>query len=57
MTVWRMREKKYRISTSVDVVMVGTFWYSEGILLVDFLKRDATINSERYMQTLKKLIQ
>jgi Transposase. len=37
--------------------MAGIFWYSEGILLVEFLKRGATFNSERYVQILKKLIQ
>jgi hypothetical protein len=33
------------------------FLDSEGKFLVEFLKMDATINSERYVQTLKKLEQ
>jgi len=37
--------------------MAGIIWDSEGILLLEFLKRGATINSEQYVQTLKKLIQ
>jgi hypothetical protein len=30
-------------------------WDREGILLVEFLERGATINSEQFVQTLKKL--
>jgi hypothetical protein len=31
------------------------FWDNERILLVEFLKRGATVHSERDVQTLKKL--
>jgi len=31
------------------------FWDREGVLLVDFLERGSTINSERYFETMKKL--
>jgi hypothetical protein len=34
-----------------------SFGDSEGILLVEFLERGATVDSERYVQTLKKLKQ
>jgi hypothetical protein len=37
--------------------VMKVFWDSEGILLVEFLERGATINSEQYVQTLKKLKQ
>jgi len=37
--------------------MASAFWDSQGILLVEFLERGVTINSERYVQTLKKLKQ
>lgn len=35
--------------------MATVFWDSEGVILVDFLERDTTINSERYCETLRKL--
>ena len=38
-------------------VVVSVLWYSVGTLLVEFVKRGATINSGRYAQTLKKLNQ
>ena len=37
--------------------MAYVFWGSEAILLVQFLDRGATINSEQYVQTLMKLKQ
>jgi hypothetical protein len=37
--------------------MAGIIWDSEEMLLVEFLIRGATVNSERHVQTLKKLIQ
>jgi len=38
-------------------VVASIFWDSEGVLLAECLKRGATVNSERYVQTLKKLKQ
>jgi len=35
--------------------MAGIFWDSEGLLLVEFLEVDTTINSKQYRQTLKKV--
>jgi hypothetical protein len=35
--------------------MVSVFWDSEGKLLVEFMERGATVSSERYVQTVKKL--
>jgi hypothetical protein len=46
-----MRENKFKVQTSAGKVI----WVSEGIFLVEFLKRGATISSERYVQTLKTL--
>jgi hypothetical protein len=40
---------------AVYQVMVSVLWDSEGILLLEFLKRGAMISSEQYMHTLKKL--
>jgi uncharacterized membrane protein len=47
--------KKFKVQNSAGKVMATVFWDSEGILLVQFLKTGATINSERYVQMLKKL--
>jgi hypothetical protein len=35
--------------------MASGFWVSEGIFLVEFAKRGATISSERNVELLKKL--
>jgi hypothetical protein len=37
--------------------MASVFWDSDGTLLVEFLERSATVNSERYVEALKKLKQ
>jgi hypothetical protein len=52
---WRIREKKWKVQTAICQVMASVLWDSEGILLVELLKRSATISSEQYVQTLKKL--
>ena len=49
-----MREDKFKVQISVGKVMSSVFWDNEEILLGEFLKRCATVNSERYVQTLKK---
>jgi len=43
--------KKFKVQTSVAKVLASVFLESEGILLVTFLERGATINSGQYMQT------
>jgi hypothetical protein len=40
-----MRKNKFRVQTSAGKVMASVFWDSEGILLVEFLKRGAIIQS------------
>jgi len=40
---------------SARKIMATVFWDREGVLLVDFLERGSTVNSERYCETLKKL--
>jgi hypothetical protein len=42
-------QEKFKVQTSAGKVMASIFWDSEGILLVEFLDRGATINSERYV--------
>jgi hypothetical protein len=53
--VWRIREKKWKVQTAVCQVMTSVLWDSEAILLLEFLKRGATISSEQYVRTLKNL--
>jgi hypothetical protein len=48
-------DNKFKVQTSAGKVMASVFWDSEGILLVGFLKRGASLNSEQYVQTLEKL--
>ena len=40
---------------SARKIMANGFWDREGVLLVDFLERCSTINSERYCETQKNL--
>ena len=35
--------------------MATVFWDSQGVILVDFLPKGETINSEVYIETLRKL--
>jgi hypothetical protein len=49
-----MQEKNSKWS-SAGKAMASVFWKSEGILLVEFLERDAVIKSQRYVQILQKL--
>jgi hypothetical protein len=46
-TVGRMRKDKFKVQIYEGKVMTNVFWSSEGILLVEFLNRAATVNSER----------
>jgi hypothetical protein len=41
-------KKKFKVQTSMGKVMASIFWDSKGILLVEFLERGTTINSEQY---------
>jgi Transposase. len=52
-----MRTNKFKVQTSAGKTVDSVVWYSEGILLVKFLYRSVTINSEQCVQTLKKLKQ
>ena len=47
--------KKFKSQQSAGKVMVAVFWYSVGVILVDFMSKGATINSDVYINTLKKL--
>ena len=47
--------KNFKSQQSAGKVMVTAFWDSVGVILVDFMSKEATINSDVYINTLKKL--
>jgi len=49
------RPRKCLQTLSARKIMATVFWDREGVLLVDFLERGSTINSEAYCETLKQL--
>ena len=49
------RSKKFKSQQSAGKVMVNVFWDSVGVMLVDFMSKGATINSDIYIGALKKL--
>ena len=49
------RSKKFKSQQSAGKVMVTVFWDSVGVILVDFMSKGAKINSNVYIDTLKKL--
>jgi hypothetical protein len=46
---------KLKTKASAEKVMLTVFWKSEGVVLTDFLENGATVNSERYIETLRTL--
>lgn len=46
---------KFKQTLSPQKVMCTVFWDRKGILLIDFLPRRATVNADRYCETLRKL--
>ena len=48
-------QEKFKLQASAGKVTASIFWDDEGILAVAFLETDATMNSERCVQTLNKL--
>ncbi|GBM79213.1 Histone-lysine N-methyltransferase SETMAR [Araneus ventricosus] len=49
------RLRKARQTLSARKLMVTVFWDAQGILLIEFMTRGTTINSEVYCRMLKKL--
>ena len=49
------RSKKFKSQQSVGKMIVTVFWDSVGVVPVDFMSKEATINSDVYIDTLKKL--
>ncbi|GFR63965.1 transposase [Elysia marginata] len=46
---------KFKVVASARKVMLTVFWDSEGIVDIEFMKQRNTVNSERYISTLRKL--
>ena len=49
------RSKKFKSQQSAGKVMVTVFWDSVGVILIDFMSKGTTIDSDVYINTLKKL--
>ncbi|GFS22764.1 transposase [Elysia marginata] len=47
--------KKFKVVASARKVLLTIFWDMEGIVHVEFLEQGTTINSERYVSTLRAL--
>jgi [histone H3]-lysine36 N-dimethyltransferase SETMAR len=47
--------RKFKVVASAGKVLMTIFWDCQGIVHTEFLKRGNTINSDRYVETLKKL--
>ena len=49
------KPKKFKSLQSASKIMATVLWNVERLLLVDFLPKGKTVNSEAYIETLKKL--
>ena len=49
------RPKKFRVQKSAGKVLASIFWDQDGILLIDYLPKDQTINAEYYSSLLAQL--
>ena len=47
--------KKFKVTASSGKVMASVYWDSEGVIMVDFLKKGHTINGEYYANELRNL--
>ena len=47
--------KKFKVVASARKVLLTIFWDMEGIIHIEFLEQGTTINSERYVSTLRAL--
>lgn len=47
--------RKFKVVASAGKVMMTIFWDCDGVIHTEFLERGSTINSDRYVDTLKSL--
>ena len=50
-----IHENKIKVQACAGKITTNVFWDSQGTLFAEFLKTGATMMSERYVQTFKKL--
>jgi len=50
-----LRPKKFRVQNSAGKGLASIFWDQDGILRIDFLPKDQTINAENYLSLLVQL--
>ena len=49
------RPRKFKQTASARKLMASVFWDRQGVLLVDFMSRNTTINADAYRATLRHL--
>jgi len=49
------KPRKFKQTASARKLMATVFWDRQGVLLVDFMPRNTTINAEAYCATLRRL--
>ena len=49
------RPKKFRVQKSAGNILTSNFWDQDGILLIDYLPNDQTINAECYSSLMVQL--
>jgi hypothetical protein len=49
------RPKIFRLQKSIGIILTSIFWDQDGILLIDYLPKDQTINAEYYSSLLVQL--
>ena len=49
------RPKKFQVQKSTGIVLASIFWDQEGILLIDYLPKGQTVNTEYYSSLLVQL--
>lgn len=47
--------KKFKVSSSAGKVMASVFWDAEGIIMVDYLQKGATITGSYYAEQIRRL--
>ena len=47
--------KKFKVVSSAKKVLMTVFWDCDGLIHMEFLEHGSTVNSDRYIETLRKL--
>ena len=54
---WLITPKKFKIASSAGKVMASVFLDSQGVIMIDYLQQDRTINGANYAAELLRLRQ